>query len=302
LTGLRKLGLLVAAPPPVRWAATHASVPFATPPENGSIRLLFSSRDDHGRSHVGYASVDLEKRAVTGYSPEPLLSPGDLGAFDDNGTMGSCLVRRGEEEYLYYIGWSLGLTVPFYTYVGCAIRANPEDTFARVSRAPVLARTDSEPYFTTAPWVLIENGTWRMWYASGTGWDNGDGTPLHRYHIRYAESDDGIAWLREGVVCIDYSDEHEFALTRPCVVRDGDLYRMWYSRRGPSYRIGYAESDDGISWTRKDDEAGIDVSAHGWDADMIEYPYVLDSSDSRYLFYNGNGYGATGIGWAVSEL
>jgi predicted GH43/DUF377 family glycosyl hydrolase len=299
VTDVRKLGLLVGGPPPVDWATTHASVPFPTAPENGTLRLFFSSRDDQGRSHVGYAKVDLEQGAVTEYSPQPLLSPGELGAFDDNGAMGSCIVRHGADEYLSYSGWSLGLTVPFYTYVGCAVRSG--GAFTRVSRGPVLPRTDFDPYFTTAPWVLVEGGVWRMWYSSGTGWGDRDGQPLHRYRIAYAESDDGVRWRRDGTVCIDFADADEFALTRPCVVRDGNVYRMWYSRRGLTYRIGYAESDDGISWTRKDEEAGIDVSPRGWDSQMIEYPCIVDDGDSRYLFYNGNGYGETGIGWAVIE-
>jgi hypothetical protein len=301
VNAVHKLGLLVGGPPPVEWATTHASVPFAARPEDGSLRLFFSSRDVEGRSHVGYADVDLEQRTVSGYSEQPLLSPGELGAFDDNGTMGSCLVRHGADEYLYYIGWSLGLTVPFYTYVGCAVRSAGREAFTRVSQAPVLVRTAVDPYFTTAPWVLVEDGRWRMWYATGTGWGERDGRPLHRYRICYAESADGLSWQRDGTVCIDFSGKEEFALTRPCVVRDGDLYRMWYSRRGPTYRIGYAESGDGISWTRMDDEAGIDVSPRGWDSQMIEYPCVVDATDRRYLFYNGNGYGETGIGLAVLE-
>jgi hypothetical protein len=273
-------------------------VPFATPPEDGCLRLLFSSRDEQGRSHVGYATVDLRQRTVVDYAPEPLLSPGMLGAFDDNGAMGSCLVSHGGDEYLFYIGWNLGVTVPFYTNIGCAVRAASDGSFTRVSNGPVLGRNASDPYFTTAPWVRIENGTWRMWYASGTGWGEHEGEPLHRYHICYAESDDGVSWRRDGTVCIDYADDDEFALTRPCVLEEGGRYRMWYSRRGRAYRIGYAESADGISWTRMDDDAGIDVSSRGWDSQMIEYPCVVDAGE-RYLFYNGNGYGETGIGWAV---
>jgi hypothetical protein len=235
------------------------------------------------------------------YAAESLLDPGELGAFDDNGTMASCLVVRDGVEYLYYIGWSLGVTVPFYTFVGCAVRTEGEQRFSRVSASPILARTSVDPYFTTAPWVLVEDGTWRMWYAAGTGWDEQGGRPLHRYHIRYAESDDGLAWRRDGVVCIDYAGEDEFALTRPCVVRDGAGYKMWYSRRGRRYRLGYAQSQDGLSWERRDDEVGIDVSDTGWDSEMIEYPCVFDHRDQRYLIYNGNGYGVTGIGWALLD-
>jgi hypothetical protein len=38
-----------------------------------------------------------------------------------------------------------------------------------------------------------------------------------------------------------------------------------------------------------------------WDAEMIAYPHVVDVGERRWLLYNGNGYGRTGIGAAVME-
>jgi hypothetical protein len=102
-------------------------------------------------------------------------------------------------------------------------------------------------------------------------------------------------------VCIDYGSDDEYAIARPCVVKTGDGYRMWYSYRGDAYRIGYAESADGLEWERKDAEAGIDVSSEGWDSEMIEYPFVFEFGDDLFMLYNGNGYGATGIGLAVLD-
>jgi hypothetical protein len=32
---------------------------------------------------------------------------------------------------------------------------------------------------------------------------------------------------------------------------------------------------------------------------MIEYPFVFDHQGSRYLLYNGNNYGETGVGLAL---
>jgi hypothetical protein len=32
---------------------------------------------------------------------------------------------------------------------------------------------------------------------------------------------------------------------------------------------------------------------------MIAYPHVVDTGYGRYLFYNGNGFGAAGFGYAV---
>ena len=126
-----------------------------------------------------------------------------------------------------------------------------------------------------------------------------EGRPEHNYHIKYAESRDGINWQREGLVAIGFADDQEYAISRPSVIRDNDLWKMWYSFRGQSYRIGYAESADGRQWRRLDTQVGIDVSTTGWDAEMIEYPFVFDHQGQRYMLYNGNGYGKTGFGLAV---
>ena len=164
-----------------------------------------------------------------------------------------------------------------------------------------MERDRHDPFLTTSPWVLLDNGRWRMWYASGTGWQPAEGRPRHSYHLRYAESDDGVTWRRTGRVCIDFADEGEYAIARPCVIKTESGYLLWYSRRGDTYRIGYAESVDGLVWERKDADVGIDVSRAGWDSEMIEYPCVFDHGGSRFMLYNGNGYGATGIGLARLE-
>ena len=90
-----------------------------------------------------------------------------------------------------------------------------------------------------------------------------------------------------------------YAFGRPCVIKDADRYRMWYSHRGDSYRMGYAESRDGIVWSREDARCVLDVSPdQGWDAEMVTYPVVADVGGERFMLYNGNGYGRTGIGLA----
>jgi hypothetical protein len=117
--------------------------------------------------------------------------------------------------------------------------------------------------------------------------------------VRYAESDDGIAWRRDGRVAIDFADEREYAMGRPCVVRDGDRYRMWFAARGEQYALAYAESPDGLTWERDDSLIGLARSTEGWDRQMLAYPSILDYDGQRYLLYNGDGYGRTGIGYAA---
>jgi hypothetical protein len=280
------------------WFVSHAALPVVED-RGDHQRVYFCGRDEKKRARIGYFEIDVERPTeILRISERPLIEPGPLGAFDDSGVTSSCMVVHEGRQYHYFTGWSLGVTVPFYYAAGVSVSHDGERS-SRLSDAPVLDRTAADPYMTASPWVRIEGGTWRMWYVSCSRWEMRGGAPMHYYNIRHAESRDGIAWEKRGVVCIDYASPDEYAISRPCVLHDGDRYRMWYAYRGQAYRIGYAESADGLHWQRKDDEAGIDVSPDGWDSQMIAYPCVFDHRGQRYMLYNGNGFGETGIGLAV---
>jgi hypothetical protein len=206
---------------------------------------------------------------------------------------------------MYYIGWNVIGTVPYHVSIGLAVSHDEGRTFERYSQGPIMDRSAREPFFATTPCVIKENGVWRMWYASSTGWRQIDGKWEPSYHVKYAESRDGIAWNPTGVSCIDAGED--FAVCRPCIIRSGRNYAMLYSYRlltqyrtdpARAYRLGYAESADGIHWERMDDRIGIERSDEGWDAEMIEYCAVHREGDQTYLLYNGNGFGHSGVGVA----
>lgn len=67
------------------------------------------------------------------------------------------------------------------------------------------------------------------------------------------------------------------------------------------YLPGFAESFDGIHWVRKDHEIGITPSPRGWDSEMLCYPSLIQYEDKIYMFYNGNGMGKSGFGYAILE-
>lgn len=282
------------------WATTHAAVPFAKRVGDDLYRIYFSGRDKLNRSRPGYILININTPQTPLYiKNEPLLECGPPGTFDDSGVVGSWLLDYNDEKYLYYVGWNLGVTVPFRNSMGLAVSKDDGHTFTKYSCGPILDRGIYDPHFVGTSCILRENNTWRMWYLSCVRWEFEGGKPKHFYHIKYAESENGIEWKRNGTICIDFNSEDEYAISRPCVVKDDNVYRMWYSYRGRSYRIGYAESSDGLQWERKDREVGIDVSESGWDSEMIEYPFVFDHGKERYMLYNGNGYGQSGIGLAV---
>lgn len=296
----KKQGLIITPQRNLWWMQTHAMLPTVDFVKDDLYRIYFSGRDKENRSHIGYALVKVEKSfQVLDYSSEPVLTLGNLGCFDDNGVTPSWIVNHNDKKYLYYIGWNKGSTVRMSLIVGLAISDDRGETFKRYSKAPLLERTDGEPYsILTAPCVLIEEGVWKMWYVSGIGWRDKD---LPQYNIKYAQSKDGLHWERKEIICIDLKPKTEHALARPCVREEGEIYKMWYSYKGENYRIGYAQSKDGLAWKRKNREVGIDVSARGWDSEMIEYAFVFEHKGNKYMLYNGNDYGKEGIGYAVLE-
>lgn len=293
----------MSAPPNVPWARSHAALPAVANGTAGGWDLYVAARDDHNRAMVARLPLDRADAELVAGKPqaEPALGLGELGAFDDSGVTLSCVVDDGDRRLLYYSGWSLGVSVPFYFYVGLAASEDGGRTFTRVSRGPILGRDDVDPLLTASPSVLIDDGTWRMWYVSATEWRLIDGEPRHRYHVRYAESNDGLHWRRDGRICVDYQGADEYAIGRPCVLKHAGRYRMWFCARGDVYRLGYAESDDGLSWERDDQAAQLVGEQADWEGDSVAYPHVFDDGNALQLLYNGRGYGTAGVGWATLE-
>ena len=154
-------------------------------------------------------------------------------------------------------------------------------TFERVFEGPVRRPDAAWNHISVlAGHVLVDEGKWRLWYGSTTGFVEVDGKAEPQYQIKYAESLDGRDWMRPNITCIEYKKSGE-ANGRPCVIKENGLYRMWYCYRGTvgyrtdksqSYRLGYAESLDGIRWERLDHLVGLEPSQEGWDSMMVAYP------------------------------
>jgi hypothetical protein len=297
-----KKGLIFKPEGQREWVATHAMLPVADRIGGDLYRILFSGRDKLNRSLTGYIEIDINNpQEILKLSPEPILGLGSLGAFDDNGVSPTWLVNHEGAKYLYYFGWNRGSLVRAAEVSGLAISKDGGETFQRFSRAPVIDRTDAEPYqILVISCILIEGDTWRMWYDSADEWQTPE---LPRYNIKYAESSDGINWVRKGIVSVDYKSRDESRVSRASVIKENGIYKMWhcYAMNSGGYRMGYAESADGYRFERKDDSLTIQVSPSGWDSEMVCYPHVFDHDGRKVMLYCGNGYGRTGFGMAVAE-
>ena len=308
----QKKGLIYRPNNGLSWAKSHAQIPTVDLVEKKILRIFFSTRDESNRSHITYMDVDSENPQQIFYlHQQPLLKLGLTGTFDDCGIMPTSIVTYKGLKYLYYIGWNVRNTVPYHNAIGLAISEDNGLTFNKLFTGPIMDRNTLDPYFCGTACVKIENSIWRNWYLSCTKWIqvNGKSEPL--YNLKYAESLDGINWKREGIIAIDLKNEAEGGIARASVIKDDEIYKMWYCYRGhtdyrvnknQSYRIGYAESLDGIIWKRMDNVNIIEPSEDGWDSEMVAYPEVIDIDNRRLMFYNGNGFGQSGFGYAEINL
>lgn len=300
-----KQGLIYCAGGTQGWAQSHAALPTPYRLSDSVLRIYCAFRGtEKNVSRIGYVDVSADNpKDIIGVSAQPVLDIGCPGAFDDNGVVPVSVVSCGDLLYLYYGGFELGVKVPYTLFSGLAVSSDGGDGFTRRRQTPILERSDGELFFRTAPHVIRDGEIWKMWYIAGSGWIEHGGKLLPRYSVHYLESPDGVQWGDEGQPCLFLQgDEHGFG--RPYVVKDAQGYRMYYSIRSLSkgYRLGYAQSSDGKTWVRQDEDMGLDVSARGWDSQSVCYSAVIGHKDRLYCFYNGNHFGETGFGYAEMAL
>lgn len=300
----RKMGLIYCPSGKYGWDKHSALQPTPIIFDDLTIRVYIGFRDDEGISRVGLVDLDINNPSRVLYvSKEPVLDIGQDGAFDDNGVVPCAIIKREDKLYLYYAGYQLVKKIKFLVFGGLAISNDDGFSFKRYKKIPIIDRTDDELYFRVIHSLIFEKGIWRAWYGSGSEFIKEGDRVLPSYNVRYFESPDGTSFPIKGKVVLDFTYEDEYRIGRPYVMKNGDIYRMFYgyATKSKGYRLGYAESKDGINWVRNDQEIGIDVSESGWDSKMIAYPAIVSWRDKTYMFYNGNDMGKTGFGYAILE-
>ncbi|KKP85160.1 MAG: Laminin G sub domain 2, partial [candidate division CPR3 bacterium GW2011_GWE2_35_7] len=141
-----------------------------------------------------------------------------------------------------------------------------------------------------------------MWYS---------GSNNTNWRIGYATSTDGITWTRNsgnnclgtlGDGCLftkavngNWDDAHTYY---PYVIKDETIYKMWYTGHdGSNVRIGYATSNDGLTWTRNSgnncsgtigDGCVIPLGSSGETDDVHAFSgYVIKDNETYKMWYTG---------------
>lgn len=290
------------------WSRTHAQSPRALALGDDLVRIVFSTRDESGRTRPGAIDVSASSPCeVLSIAQKPLLELGSPGEFDDRGVMPACFLRHDGKIYLFYTGWNTSETVPYRLSIGLACSIDGGNSFEKIGPGPIMDRSLHEPLSCSQPYVIRRGKGFRMYYLSIFKWAEVNGRLESYYNLRYVDSDTIDHWQPLGKIAVDCDDDFTQAIAVPTVWREADLYRMVYCFRGDSgfrndrsssYRLGYAVSTDGDQWRRHDSDIGLVRSDSGWDAGMQAYPDYFQHPKGDLLFYSGNGFGKEGFGFA----
>lgn len=283
----------------------HSQLPVTEVMED-RIKVYYSTRDSEGKSVPMSFEVDLINPTKIISDPEKIeIQHGEPGYFDWSGVMPTKVISNEKVKMLYYIGWSRRIDVPYHNNLGLALSLDNGKTWEKFSKGPVFSTSAQEPGYIGTAEIMVENGIWRMWYLSCREWIKHDNIMEPVYDIKYAESFDGLEWNPSGETHIQLVDE-EGGISACTINKINDQYEMLFSVRNKtgyrvntedSYRIKKAFSTDGFKWIREEG-IEIDISTIENENFMVCYPNIAKTPNNTFLFYNGNGFGKTGIGVA----
>ena len=303
----QRRGVLVTPRGDDAWS-THAQAPTVVPLTDELWRVYFAGRDRANRGAIFAVDVEPEHgMRVVRVHDRPFLTPGRSGGFDEDGVGPACALRDGARIVLYYVGISSAPGMPNRHAIGMAI-SDDGLAFERLQGEAIFSPGEGDPYSTSIPYVGRAAAGFEMWYHSTTGWYDEAGRREATYTIRHAVSSDGIRWARTAGTALRGEDATAQS-TRPWVAAG----RIWFSRRGlafrngapGAYRIVCAPLDvrGRCATVRAEPINFANPPEPGdWDGEMQAYASIAQARDRLVLFYNGNGFGAKGFGWAEAAL
>jgi hypothetical protein len=267
-----------------------------------TYKIYYSTRDELGRSIPMFINVFKDNLKSHLHPFKINLELGKVGMFDHYGIMPTDIITLDKNtKYLYYIGWSLRKDVPYHNTLGLAISHNSGITWKKYSDGPIFNSSALEPGFIGTAKVFKNNDRWEMYYLSCREWIQNNDKLEPTYDIKLAVSNDGINWTPTNKTIIALN-ENEGGIASFQKIDN----KAWFSVRGKlsyrdnineSYKIKSATLING-EWIR-DKEINLDISSEGWDNEMVAYPYIIKENNKLIMFYNGNGFGKTGIGYAI---
>ena len=239
----------------------------------------------------------------------PIIEPGEPGAWDDGGHYVNDVVFDGSTYHMWFAGLEAS---GYWWHIGHATSSDGVE-WAMDPANPVLRSGEPGEWddWGLSGVAVIHDGTqFHMWY---TGW-HGDVTD-NSFRAGYATSPDGSVWTKYSgnpVMEVGPPGSWDDAGVSPAAVMvEGDTYRMWYEgAHGDGIlgetRIGYAESSDGVHWTKRL-EPVLELGTYPgtWDPQTVGNFDVVFDGATYHIWYTGGADTSTltwlQIGYAFSS-
>ena len=244
---------------------------------------------------------------------------GTSGKGDSAGSYSPSVIKDGATYKMWYSGYDGTNTRIYYATSSDGLTwtkydntiPSASDTTSTNGRIPIGTSGKGDSLYSLYPSVLKDGVTYKMWY-SGV-----DGT---NYRVYYATSPDGLTWTKYDNTIPSASDTTSTNGRIPLgttgkgdssnvfgqsVIKDGTIYRMWYTGSNGGFRGYYATSSDGLTWTKYDNTipSASDISSTNGripmgtsgngDSSLLRAGCVIkDGNDYKmwYAGYDGSNY------------
>jgi predicted GH43/DUF377 family glycosyl hydrolase len=233
---------------------------------------------------------------VEGLDDEPIFLPAESG-WDSLSVMAPTVVDFQDREWLYYAGNEIE-----DFSIGVASRAQGEEAFERTAESPILkpgsdVAQDWKRFAQNTPEAVVVGDEVWVYYSGRREFDEGLGVGL-------AKSSDGLLFtdVEENPVLSELPEGSIFdqaGVAHPSIVHREGGFQLWYATG--EHDIGYAVSEDGVSFERYCGNPVFEGSADTWDVGLVKAPEVAFDGDQYWMTYSGGGRGSYQVGWASSS-
>lgn len=266
-------------------------------------KIYYSTRDHLNRSIPKWVKITKDTFQVIEYAEIGIINFGKPGSFDSYGIMPSCIITLSDGvKYMYYVGWSKRIDVPYWNSTGLAISMDGGETWKKYSHGPVFSSNNSEPDFIGTVEVIppqprekyediFTKPRWIMYYSSAH-WEEIDNKQEPVYDIKEAISEDGINWKATGKI-IAHLTGGEGGITAFRKIQNAFFYSI---RQKSDYRTNPNNSYHIKSVDSNIEYEMLELAPEGGE-NMCAYPFIIEEKDKSIMFYNTD-FGKGGISYA----
>ena len=273
---------------------SHAANPVVVKIAEHSYRIFFNSRDLNQKSSVYSVDFNLDSQLIipNTFKIQFLLGTSD-SYFKDGVSLGSHFQLDGV-DWIGFMGWVNPPSEHWYGTIG-RLRLNSNFDFEYIEESPWFGLDSYDQTSLSYPAVYFSKNVMHVWYGTTLSWDGGNGEMVHV--LKEKISTDFVQFENSTRV-VEWKLGESQAFSRPSVAEVQGHFLMAYSVRGSStkYRIGFGIIEDDSPIIKE--IATYPTSKSRWESEMVEYPCLVSHKNSIFMFYNGNGYGKSGIGLA----